>query len=319
VEGQELFTIGAPLREQKRLISGTVGRVESRFLTADFRLPSGSAGGPVFTADGAVVGVTSIVADDDEPRRGDSSVDRIEAACDVVASAEKQIAGAKPPDGTHLPVEPARPFPASVLEEAERLASSPPPQMTSADFEIAFITPVLIRGAQAQAARAQGRERGARASASPDALRPLTDFSHWSEYVADLPAVLMIRARPKFVERFWTRVARGAASTQGVALPPIKRFKAGFSRMRVVCGGADVTPIHPFTLEQRTSETEAIQEGLYVFAHDAIGPQCGTVDLVLYSEKAPEKGDSRRVDPAVLQRVWQDFAPYRASADTTAR
>jgi hypothetical protein len=33
---------------------------------------------------------------------------------------------------------------------------------------------------------------------------------------------------------------------------------------------------------------------------------------VLYSEKEPDKGDTRTVDPALVQRVWQEFAPYRA-------
>jgi hypothetical protein len=49
-----------------------------------------------------------------------------------------------------------------------------------------------------------------------------------------------------------------------------------------------------------------------VFDPGALGPQCGTVKLVLYSEKEPEKGETRIVDPKVLQQIWQDFAPYRA-------
>ena len=52
-------------------------------------------------------------------------------------------------------------------------------------------------------------------------------------------------------------------------------------------------------------------KGLYVFDPGAFGPQCGTVKLVLYSEKEPEKGETRIVDPNVVQQIWQDFAPYR--------
>jgi hypothetical protein len=44
------------------------------------------------------------------------------------------------------------------------------------------------------------------------------------------------------------------------------------------------------------------------FAHSE---QCATVKLVLYSEKEPQKGDTRVVDPKVIQQIWQDFAPYR--------
>jgi hypothetical protein len=173
---------------------------------------------------------------------------------------------------------------------------------------------VLIYGAQSQSEQERERERR-RTPRTPDAepsvARLLTDFGNWSEYVADFPPVLLIRVTPKLVEGFWTTVARGAARTQGVSVPPIKHFKSGFSRMRVFCGDAEVTPIHPFKVEQRVSESDAIYEGLYVFDPGALGPQCGAVKLVLYSEKEPEKGDTRLVDPKVLEQIWQDFAPYR--------
>src|SRR5262249_45298300 len=115
------------------------------------------------------------------------------------------------------------------------------------------------------------------------------------------------------VEGFWTTVARGAAQTQGVALPPMKHVKSGFSRMRAYCGSAEVTPIHPFKLEQRLSETDAVYEGLYAFDPGALGPQCGTIKLVLFSEKDPESGDTPVVDSRIVQLVWQDFAQYRSA------
>jgi hypothetical protein len=113
---------------------------------------------------------------------------------------------------------------------------------------------------------------------------------------------------PRLVEGFWTKVARGAAETQGVSIPPIKRFRPGFSQMRVMCGDREVTPIHPFTIEQRLSETDAIAEGLYVFDPAAIGPHCGAVTLRLSSAKEPGRVEAKAVDPAVLRRIAQDFA-----------
>ena len=50
---------------------------------------------------------------------------------------------------------------------------------------------------------------------------------------------------------------------------------------------------------------------LYVFDPGVLGPQCGTVKLVLYSKKEPAKEDICVLDPKLLQQVWQDFAPYR--------
>ena len=124
--------------------------------------------------------------------------------------------------------------------------------------------------------------------------------------------MLLIRVTPKLVEGFWTTVARGAAMTQGMAIPPIKHVKSGFSRMQAFCGESEVTPIHPFTLEHRVSERgDVIGEGLYVFDPGALGPQCGTVKLVVYSAKEPAKGQTRVIDPKVIEQVWLDFAPYR--------
>jgi S1-C subfamily serine protease len=317
-DGQELFTIGAPLREQKNMTSGTVSRVDTTAIVSDFRLAPGSMGGPVFTAGGSVVGITSVIEDKEESRRGNARVVRVADACDVVASAEKKMKDAAPPAGTHLPVEPMRPFPVDILKEAaqRRLGNLSPYQMSSSDFDVAFITPVLTYGAQVQLEQKRGRGTP---DGEPAFMRQLMDFSNWAEYVADFPPVLLVRVTPKLVEGFWTTVARGAARTQGMSVPPIKHFKTGFSRMRAFCGEAEVTPIHPFKLEQRVSETDAIYEGLYVFDPGALGPHCGTVKLVMYSEKEPEKSDTRAVDPRVLQQIWQDFAPYRAPSVSGAR
>jgi S1-C subfamily serine protease len=317
VDGQEIFTIGVPFRRQKSMTSGTVSRVDAQGIVSDFMLARGSEGGPVFTARGDLVGLTSSEDGDDHSRRGDSRVVRSSDACDVVASAERKMKNAVPPSGTPLPVEPARPFPVDALRDAaqRRLGSLSPYQLSSSTFDVTFVTPVLTYAAQYQSDPAR-RRTTSKDTRTPDAeqplLRPLMDFSNWSEYVGDFPPVLLVRVTPKLVEGFWTTVARGAARTQGVSIPPIRRFTSGFSRLRAFCGDAEVTPIHPFRLEQRISETDAIHEGLYVFDPGALGPQCGTVKLVLYSEKEPEKADTRVVDPGVIERIWQDFAPHRA-------
>jgi hypothetical protein len=224
---------------------------------------------------------------------------------------------APPPGGTRLPVEPVHPFPVDALRNAaeRRAGSLSPYQIVSSAFDIAFITPVMTYGVQYQSEQMSRRERGKgerSLEVEPARVRQIMDFSNWSEYVADFPPVLLVRVTPKLVEGFWTKFARGAAYTQGVALPPIKRFKDGFLKMRAFCGDAEITPIHPFTLEQRISETEAVYEGLYAYDPGALGPACGTVKLVLYSEKEPEKGDTQVLDANVVQQIWQDFAPHRA-------
>jgi hypothetical protein len=289
--GQELYTIGAQITGQKRLTFGDVTGVGPRLILSDLTVVRASAGGPVFTA-GGVIGFTT-VDDRDPDGRSNARVVRIDQACEAIASAEEKMAEAMPPDATHLPLDPGRPVAVSALSEAvkNRAGNLSPYPMSTADFDIAFITPVHVYGTKDQV------------------RRPVMDFGNWSEYLAEYPRVLLVRVTPKMVEGVWARVARGAAMTQGMSLPPMKRAKSGFSRMRVFCGDVEVTPIHPFMVEQRLSETEAVYEGLYVFDPASLGPQCGTVKLTVYSENEPDKGDTRVVDPKVLQQITRDFAP----------
>jgi S1-C subfamily serine protease len=315
-DGQKIFAIQAPLLQEKGPTSGTVSHLSAHAFVSDLALSSGGAGGPVFTAGGAVIGLTSVDERATE-RRGSSRVVRIDDVCEVVSAAEPKMKTAAAPEGTHLPVEPLRAFPVEALERATqtRAGSLSPYQISSSDFDVSFMTPVQTYGAQHQAAVVNRRDRGRTgppADVQQMVVRTLMEFGSWSPYVADFPPVLLVRITPKLVEGFWTKVARGAAQTQGMAIPPIKRFKSGFSRMRAFCGDAEVTPIHPFRIEQRVSDNDGIYEGLYVFDPEALGPACGTVKLTLYSEKEPEKGDTLPVDPKLVERIWQDFDPYRA-------
>jgi len=286
--GQKVYAIGAEMTGNKVLTPGDVTGVGPRLLLSDLALGRGSAGGPVFTA-GGLIGFTTV--DDREPdSRADTRVVRIDQACEVLASAAKNMAEAMPPAATHLPVDP-RPAAISALSEAvkNRAGSLSPYSMSTTDFDVAFITPVHMYGAKDQVGR------------------PVMDFGNWSEYLADYPRALLVRVTPKMAEGLWAKVARGAAMTQGMSLPPMTRAKAGFLRMRAFCGDTEVTPIHPFVLEHRISTTQVIDEGLYMFDPSALGPQCSAVRLTIYSESEPAKGDSRVVDQKVLEQITRDF------------
>jgi S1-C subfamily serine protease len=303
---QDIFTIGVPMFQQATLSSGVAVRRETPAIDSDLVLATGAAGGPVFASDGRVVGVTSALPGEEETRRGEVRIVPAAAVCEVTAGAQKKMTEPAPA-ATHLPTEPAPSMTADALKSAAagHSTSANGYQLSASTFDVTFITPPLSYAAQLQAT---GRDRF---DTDQAVVRPLLDFSNWSEYVSAYPPVLLIRATPKMVEGFWTTVARGAARTQGVAVPPIKHYKSGFGRMRVYCGDTEVPPIHPFKLEQRVSDTDAIDEGLYVFDPGALGPQCGSVKLVLYSDKEPDKPDTRVVDPNMVKRVWQDFAASR--------
>ena len=313
-DDQRIVSIDAPLRQEKGTTPGAVSRISDRGIESDLNVASGGTGGPVFTGDG-VIGITS-VGDEAAGRRGNTRIVPIAEVCAVVEAARTKIAAAVVPGGTHLPLEPVKPFPLAGLEDgAKRPAVSLSLyQSSTSDFDLTFMTPLVIHDLQQQVEQMSGRTNS-RNTRSPDfdslRLQALSEFGNWSEYVAAVPPVLLIRVTPKLTESLLAKVARGAAYTQGVAVPPIKRFKSGFLRMRTFCGQVEVAPVHPFTIERRVPEGDAIDEGLYAFEPGALGPACGSVKVMVYSEKEPEKGDAEVVDAKVVQQVWQDFAAYR--------
>ena len=285
---QEIFALEAPLGRNKRWTPGSMSRTNARLFPVELSLGTGGTGGPVFTTSGELVGLTTPPDEREEPRRGETRVVRIDAACELVAVAAKKANDTPPPSPAHLPVEPEQPAAVDALKEAikRRAGNLRPYTMSASEFEVAFITPVLNLAGQSQ---------------------PNRDFSNWSAYVADIPPVLLIRVTPKMAEPFWAKMARGAAYTQGMALPALKRLKSGFERLQAFCDGTEVAPIHPFKLDLRVSETDAVYEGLYAFDPAALGPACKTVTLALYSEKAPARADTLVIDPKVLRQIWQDF------------
>jgi S1-C subfamily serine protease len=292
--GQRISALGTTRFGQTTTAPGTMRRVAGGVLAAEFDFDVGSAGGPAFAADGTVVGLTSVKGDSSDPGIGEDNTRlvAVPVVCDMLATAQAKTTGAVPPAGTLLPVEPIQTVSEDVLREAakRRAGSLTPYKAATAGFEIAFLTPPLAFAG----------------------MQDTMDFGQWSAYVADHPSVLLVRGSPKQVESLWIKVARGAAMTQGVALPPIKHFTPGVARMRVLCGTHVVTPVHPFIVERRVSETDAVHEGLHVLAADAVGPHCGTVTIEVYSEKAPDKREATTIEAKLLQQIWDDMAPYRA-------
>ena len=314
--GQEIAALEAPLGRPRGTSSGSVDGILANAIDTDLVPGAGGTGGPAFAPNGRLVGLTTLVTERDGQRDARGRIVRVGRLCELVASAARKIKDTPPASATHLPVESVRPFPADPAGSGAptRTGSQSLYRMSTSDFDIAFITPVQLMAAQARLDRTRARGRNASARL-PDAdaitERLLTDFGNWSEYVAATPPVLLIRVTPKLVEGFWTKVARGAAMTQGMSIPPIKRLKPDFARMRAFCGDAEIVPVHPFKLEHRLSDNDTLVEGLYAFDPSALAPACATVRLQLYSAKEPQKADPLVLDAKVVQQIWQDFASHR--------
>ena len=118
--GQKVITIGSTRRQQKRMTSGTMSGRAAHLITSDLMIGPDSAGGPVFSVDGPLVGLTTLLQEETD---ADARVVPVADLCGLVASADAKLKAGAPPSGAALPVEPARPFPVGALKERAASAS----------------------------------------------------------------------------------------------------------------------------------------------------------------------------------------------------
>ena len=289
--GQRVFTIGNPLGREKALTTGVVSKIEKDSINSDININPGNSGGPLFTLEGQVAGITTSVL------RNLASIVPVEVVRPLVEQAKEDIVNEVPPSPVLLPVEPTDYFPADalrVLLKQEKLDTKPY-FFDEGEFQVGFFTPPLnyfLRHEQEMAAarKAAKRSGGDAATAKPP--------SSALEDAVDYRPVLLVRVRPKFGVFFKVR------------------FKNGFVRMRLLCGGKELTPILPgrseFDLyDQRERKVDTTFQGIYEYQADAVTPACGNVVLEIFSEKDPNTPESKPVDAATVQRVWSDFDAFR--------
>ena len=281
---QKVVALIAPILEPRNAIMGTAGFADTQSFRVDWRLDAGSAGGPVFAADGAAVGIA--VADDekDRERRKDSYVIPLENACRVIATAQQKMTGGTAPPATALRTEVGLPRSRlATIGDAKAKSRLQPPLIPADEFDISLATPAMI-------------------AAAPGLSSPRSFFGYWTPYVVTAPEVLLVRVSPQLEESFWKTLARGAAATQGMALPPMPSFNANFLRLRAFCGATEVAPIQRFVIETEV-QGRRLREGLYVFALTDFGVECPHVRLDLFSAKSPNKPDSRTIETSVFTQI----------------
>src|SRR5208282_3460490 len=257
--GQRVFTIGNPLGREKALTTGVVSKIEKDSINSDINVNPGNSGGPLFTLDGQVAGITTAEL------RNLASIVPVEIVRPVVEQARKDIVGGTPPAPALLPVEPTDFYPADALRELlmQEKLDTKPYFFDAGEFQVGFITPPInyfLRHEQEMAAarKAAKRSGGDAATAKPpsDALEDAQDYR----------PVLVVRVRPKYGVLFKVR------------------FKNGFVRMRLLCGGQELAPIVPGRAEfdlvdQRGRKVDTTYQGVYEYAADAVTPACGNVVL----------------------------------------
>jgi len=323
VEGERVFSIGSPLGLKKIITSGIVSKVEERAIISDVNINHGNSGGPLFNSLGEVIGITTfLVPGGNGP--GVSGVVRIEQALPTLEQARKKMKDVAIPESRLLPVEPTDPYPLDSLKEMIKSTKfdRKPYIFNMGGFDVAIGTPVLKYKIQEETSLAAQKEKSKRTrkgeQSAQNTFEPLQELHEWAEYAGEYQPVLFIQSAPQLRETFMSALGRGMASSGGYYGGPAHlKFKTDFYRMKLVCGEKEVEPIQPgkvATVESAhnafVNVTDATYVGLYSFPPDAISPSCGKVTLQLYSEKNPDKPESKELDQKTIDRVWADFRPY---------
>jgi hypothetical protein len=244
----------------------------------------------------------------------------------MLEQARKKMSDGTLPSVRYLPVEPTDTYPLDALKEtisAEKF-NRHPYLFSESGFDVAMVTPILKYRMEAEVQLAAAKEKGKRTkkheAAVQNTFEPLRDLRGWAEYAGEYKAVLLIQAAPQLRETFMSALGRGlAASGGGYGGPAHLKYKTDFYRMRLLCGGKEVEPIHPGKAATVVNAhnafvnvTDATYVGIYSYPADALQPSCGEIALELYSEKEPDKPNRKVLDSKAVERIWADFQPYFA-------
>ena len=292
VVGERVFTIGNPMGREKVLTTGVISKVDKDAITSDISINPGNSGGPLFTLNGLVAGITTARL------RSLASIVPVESVRPLVEQARKGIVGSAPPPPTLLPIEPVEMFPPDALRallQQEKMDTKPY-NFELGQFHVWIITPPLSYFLRHEDELAAARKAAKRAGGDPSQAKPPDSALRDAQ---DFLPVLIVSVRPR-LGIGWTH----------------PKFKNGFQKMRLLCGGKELTPIEPgrseFNLvDQRERTLDTTYQGRYLYLPDALSPACGGAQLEIYSEKDPDTPLSKAIDPATIERVWADLEPYR--------
>lgn len=322
IEGERVMTIGSPLNQRKIMTTGIASKIEPHAIISDVNINHGNSGGPLFNSVGEVVGITTFGDFTRQGGPGVSGIVRIEETAAVVELAVGKMAQMEKPEARLLPVDPQDKYPLDAIRdvvEAKKFDYDPY-KFVEANFEVTIITPLMryrmVTEAEREAAKTKNKRNNSK-EAVQGTFSTTEQFRNWAEYVGEYKPVLLVSAQPVLGESFWGAVGRGVAANYGIRSQANLRFKTDFYKMKLFCGDKEVEPIHPAKIFFLTNESnyfvkskDATYAGFYSYPADAITEGCGTVRLELYSEKHPDKAETKTLGKKTVARIVSDFQPY---------
>lgn len=315
--GETVFTVGNPLDQERVLTSGVIGQVEPTGIVSDINVNPGNSGGPLLNSVGEVVGVTTALSQGGTGP-GLSWVVRIEEAIPLLEQARRLKDRSEVPSASLLPVMPVDPYPADALKAiaVSEKVESKPYAFSVEDFVVTIFTPPYLYRIKAsqllRLQKEQAKRKAKRGTSDSESTKP------W-EVVAErgtFRPVTVIHVSPKTRQKFWASWGR-SIKEPGQEDISVKEFKTDFYRMRLLCAGVVVEPIFPgrtpIALDDRSGPvqiTDKTHLGWYSYLPSAITPACAKMSIEIFPDKnvAPVV---KALDPATVEAVWNDFAPYR--------
>jgi hypothetical protein len=298
IEGERAFTIETTVFEKKRQMhTGLINRADSNEIVCDSKISR--PGGPLFNSSGNVVGIAQYVG-------SRFRVAPISGANETLAEARQKLVSESAPPSRLLPTVPPDSFPADRLRAPGRGHWEKDVYWFKAgDFEVELMTPIAQYEADTETYEAEMKDYNKHPKGKSAPVEPTHDYD----------VVLRIAAVPKTKMPFWENMANSSMSSR--RSPTILRYKNGFARMRLLCGDKEVDPIWPGRVTEGTArgwDSVLVDEssgGRYLYAHDAISPQCGQVKLQIFSTKEPNTPVEKVLDAKQVTRIWEDFEAYR--------
>ena len=292
VEGERVFTVENPGSEKnKKLLTGVLSKADNEQIVSDIKV--GYVGSPLFNSSGSAVGIAQY-------RDAKMTMRPIGSASKVIEEAKETAAKIEAP-AKRLPVVPPFELASTDLRSPGRGHwESEFYQFKLGDFYVDLITPVAAYEMRLDVYNEQMKEYGKHPKGHTQPTLPDDKYT----------AALIVAVYPQTKMGYWENFGRNGG-------PAVRHYKNGFSKMMLLCGDHVVEPVWPHrTLEEGGGNWNVVMSnestgGRYVYRADAIQPSCGTVKLRVVATKKEDEVLEKILDEKVIQRVWEDYEPYR--------